>query len=298
MKRKIITINEDLCNGCGECVTACAEGALRIVNGKAKLVKENFCDGFGACIGECPTGALKIEEREAEEYDPAAARTAILASGDAEALRRFDEAAAAHAHGPTHDHGHTSKGIPPLSPIAQPVGPSRPAASGARTMPMFGGCPGSRVLARDEGEGAAPVTPTPTGAGLPPRVHPSELRQWPIQLHLVPPGAPFFRHKELVIMSTCGPLASADAHWRFLRGRSVVVACPKLDRTEPYVDKLAAIFADPTIPKAIVVRMEVPCCGGLTAIAAEAVRRSGRRDLILEETTLSLDGAVIASRVV
>ena len=99
-------------------------------------------------------------------------------------------------------------------------------------------------------------------------------------------------------MSTCGPIASADTHWRFLRGRAVVVACPKLDRTDPYVDKLAAIFSEPSIPKAIVVRMEVPCCGGLTAIAAEAVRRSEREDLVLEEVTLSLDGAVIDTRTI
>jgi len=281
MKRKIITIDEDLCNGCGECVTACAEGALQIVNGKARLVKEDFCDGFGACIGDCPTGALKIVERDAAEYDPAATREHLAATGNAEALHRFDAAAAEHA-----AQGHLH-GAPAARPAPAPRRTPPPA-------PAFGGCPGMRV--RDSSADAPPARPTPGGAGLPAHVNPSELRQWPIQLHLVPPGAPFFRGKELVVMSTCGPLASADVHWRFLRGRAVVVACPKLDRTDPYVEKLAAILSDGTIPKVIVVRMEVPCCGGLTRIVEEAAQMTGRQDLAVEETTLSLDGAVADTR--
>jgi len=265
--RKIIEIDETLCNGCGECITACSEGALQLVNGKAKLVKEDFCDGFGDCIGTCPTGALKIIERDVPEFDPVAARAHVARTGGAEAVRRFDEAAARHAGaGAAHR-------------------PLRPA-------PMaFGGCPGSRVRMPSAPATAAPVADD----GLPPKIQPSELRQWPVQLHLVPAGAPFFRGRELVLMSTCGPIASADVHWRFLRGRAVVVACPKLDDTGPYASKLAAIFQDRTIPRAIVVRMEVPCCGGLTAIAAEALEQSGRSDLALDEVTLSLDGDVIAT---
>ncbi|MCX7818050.1 MAG: 4Fe-4S binding protein [Kiritimatiellae bacterium] len=262
-RRKVIEINEELCNGCGECVTACAEGALQIVNGKAKLVREDFCDGFGDCVGECPTGALKIVERDVPDYDPIAARHHVAATGGEAAARRFDEVARRHTDA------------------------SPPAA--AHTAPHFGGCPGTRVRIPAAPADAQPVD----NGGLPPKILPSELRQWPVQLHLVTPGAPFFRGRELVIMSTCGPIASADAHWRFLRGRAVVVACPKLDRTEPYVPKLAAILADRSIPRAIVVRMEVPCCGGLTAIAQEALHRSGREDLPLDEVTLSLDGEVM-----
>lgn len=266
-RRKVIEINEVLCNGCGKCVTACAEGALQIVNGKAKLIRADFCDGFGDCIGECPTGALKIVEREVPNFDPIATRAHLAASGGEGAVRRFEEATrrhrGAHAAGATECSG-----------------------------PIFSGCPGRRLKVPDEPTpGAAPVS----AQGLPPRIHPSELRQWPVQLHLVTPGAPFFSGRELVIMSTCGPLASADSHWRFLRGRAVVVACPKLDRTEPYVPKLTAIFEDQSIPGVMVVRMEVPCCGGLTAIAEEAVRRSGRLDLSLEEVTLSLNGEVLKS---
>jgi hypothetical protein len=125
---------------------------------------------------------------------------------------------------------------------------------------------------------------------------PSELGQWPVQLHLVQPGASFFRGREMVVLSTCGPIASAEVHQRYLRGRSVVVACPKLDNTAPYAQKLAAIFQDTSIPKAIVVIMEVPCCRGLSMIAEQALAMSGRADFVVEEHVLSLEGAVKAVR--
>jgi NAD-dependent dihydropyrimidine dehydrogenase PreA subunit len=265
MKRKIIAIDEDLCNGCGACVTACAEGALQIIDGKARLVKEQFCDGFGDCIGECPTGALVIRELEAPEYDAGATRRHVAETGGAEASRRFDDAAKQHAMKEKAKH----------------------------MMGHAGGCPGSmmRSFGGEETQ-AAPAS----GAGLPSKVNLSELRQWPVQIHLVQPGAPFFKNRELVVMSTCGPLASADVHWRFLRGRSVVVGCPKLDDTSGYAEKLAAILSEPSIPKVVVVRMEVPCCGGLTAIVQEAAQMSGRRDLAVEEVTIGLQGDILETQ--
>ncbi len=264
-RRKIITINEELCNGCGQCVTACAEGALQIVNGKAKLVKEQFCDGFGDCIGECPTGALKIEERESADFDEEATRKHVLTTGGVEALRKMDAAAQAHAQ-----------------------------RMRAAAHPPAGGCPGTRMR-MPQGEAPRPAQPV-AGGDMPGQVLPSELRQWPVQIHLVQPHAPFFNQRELVVLSTCSPIASADVHWRYIRGRAVVVGCPKLDQTEGYVEKLAAILRNPTIPRMIVVRMEVPCCGGLTAIAVEAAQQSGRKDLEVVEATVSLDGAVLASK--
>ena len=264
MKRKLITIDEARCNGCGQCVNACAEGALQLVDGKARLVKEQFCDGFGDCLGECPTGALKIVEAEAPAYDPAAARENLARTGGAAAVQKFDQAAQRHdaAHPPSPATGH----------------------------PPMGGCPGMRMRMAEDTR--PPAAPTPTGAGLPAQVNPSELRQWPVQIHLVSPQAPYFKNKELVVMSTCAPLASADVHWRFLRGRAVVVGCPKLDDTAGYADKLAAILAEPTIPKVIVVRMEVPCCGGLTRIVRQAVESSGRPDLQFEEVTVEVGGGI------
>jgi ferredoxin len=266
MKRQIITIDEAKCNGCGNCVTACAEGALRIVSGKAKLVKEQFCDGFGDCIGDCPTGALKIETRESDAFDVQATKENLRKTQGEDAVRKMEEAAQRHA---------------AKESAARPAPP---------TMPPQGGCPGTRMrmLQKPGGEPACAVSATDLGHALP-----SELGQWPVQIHLLSPGAPFFQNRELVVLSTCGPVASADVHWRFIRGRGVAVGCPKLDDTEEYPAKLGAILSDPTIPKVIVVRMEVPCCGGLTAIVKEAVRISGRSDLVAEEVTLSLSGDVI-----
>jgi hypothetical protein len=169
-------------------------------------------------------------------------------------------------------------------------------AQAPRTAHAGGGCPGMRMRMPAPGGVKASQPPTPAGGTLPPKMMPSSLEQWPVQLHLVQPGAPFFQNKEMAILSTCSPIASADVHWRFMQGRSVVVACPKLDRTEPYVEKLAAIFQDTSIPKALVVRMEVPCCGGLSRIVQEAHARSGRTDLVIEEITLSLAGEVLATQ--
>lgn len=263
-KRKIITIDEEKCDGCGNCVTSCAEGALQIIDGKAKLVKEQFCDGFGDCIGDCPTDALKIEERESDEFDVEATKQYLMQTQGVEAVRHMEAAAVAH------EQKEDSKGV--------------------TQMHAHGGCPGSRMRMNtqsDENKSAISTT------GLPGKINESELNQWPLQIHLVSPGAPFFKNKELVVLSTCSPIASADIHWRFVRGRGVVVGCPKLDQTEGYAEKLGEILKDPTIPKVIVVRMEVPCCGGLTAIVQEAVKLSGRSDLEFEEVTIDLTGEVL-----
>ncbi|MGB3975618.1 MAG: 4Fe-4S binding protein [bacterium] len=271
-KRKIIHINEELCNGCGLCVLACSEGALQIIDGKAKLVKEDYCDGLGDCLGECPTGALTIEEKEAPAFDFHATLKHVTASQGEEGVERFMQAAREHGLiDSQHDPDLTSTSKQPKVPE--------------------GGCPGLRHFTK-----TAPASPPQPakidGAGLPGQVIPSDLAQWPVQLHLVNPGADFFNHKELVVLSTCGPVASADIHWRFLRGRSVVVACPKLDRTEPYVDKLAAILSNPTIPKVIVVRMSVPCCGGLTRMIEQAMTIAGREDLAFQQIIVNTDGTI------
>ncbi len=275
--RKIIQIDEDLCNGCGNCITGCAEGALQLIDGKARLVKEQFCDGFGDCIGHCPTGALTIVEREADAFNEQATKMNLLQTQGVTAVKRMDKANAAH-----------ERGEHPDENVLKQV-PRAPQAGGG------GGCPGMRMRMGNSNSAAAPA-PTPSQGALPPKMMPSALEQWPVQLHLVQPGAPFFQNKEMAILSTCSPIASADVHWRFMQGRSVVVACPKLDRTEPYVEKLAAIFQDTSIPKALVVRMEVPCCGGLSRIVQEAHARSGRADLVVEEITLSLTGEVLSTQ--
>ncbi|HEY5653273.1 MAG TPA: hypothetical protein VIR63_02760 [Pontiella sp.] len=261
MKRKIIEIEESLCNGCGECIVGCAEGALQLIDGKAKLVKEDFCDGFGDCIGTCPTGALKIVERDAAAFDEAATIEHVRNTRGEEAVQRMLDAAM--------EHDANEKTAP---------------------KPTGGGCPGLKLRFGNKTQEEKPKIESAPVNG---QVIRSDLDQWPIQLHLVPPTAPFFDGKELVVLSTCAPVASPDVHWRFVRGRSLVVACPKLDRTEGYVEKLASIMAQNNIPKVIIVRMQVPCCGGLTAITRQAYQASGRTDLVVEEVTIGLDGELL-----
>lgn len=233
MKRKIIEIDEDLCNGCGDCVTDCAEGALQIINGKAKLIKDDFCDGLGACIGSCPTGALKIIEREAADFD----------EGQVEE--------------------HLKK--------------TRPAK------PMMGGCPG---LQMKEFKRTAPVKES--GDEIQP-----EIQQWPLMLHLLSPAAPYLKGKEFVLLSTCSPVASPNINRTHIRGRNIALACPKLDRTEPYVQKLVDILEHNQIPKLIVLRMEVPCCGGLAAMAHQAIQQANS-ETVLEIHTVALDGKILS----
>ena len=262
MKRKIIKIDQELCNGCGNCITGCSEGALALVNGKAKLVKENFCDGFGDCIGTCPTGALTIELREAEDFDVQAVKAHLITTQGSEAVWRMEEAQKKHEAIEKEQFQHA-------------------------------GCPGALSRSWDD-----PLVEKP--AITPETISPmaSELRQWPIHFRLVQPGAPFFRNKELVVMSTCGPLASADIHQRYLRGRSLIVGCPKLDDTSGYIPKLAAILKEKTIPRVIIPRMEVPCCGGLTMIVKEATRLSERTDITIEENIIGVNGVIKDVRVI
>lgn len=258
--RKIITINEDLCNGCGNCITGCAEGALQLVNGKARLVKETYCDGFGDCIGACPTGALKIVERESEAFD-------------------FDH---------TIKHVESIRGEEGVKFMRESHKIHEQKIAAAAQAPHQGGCPGSRMrMAQPQQAPAAVVS-----EGEMPVVMKSEISQWPLQLHLLPTKAPFFDNRELVILSTCSLATSPDVQWRYIRGRSVAIACPKLDRTEGYVEKLAEIFVANNIPRVVVLRMEVPCCGGLTAMVKMALEKAKPQGLVVDEVVMSLEGQI------
>jgi len=256
--RKIITINEELCNGCGNCITGCAEGALQLVNGKAKLVKETYCDGFGDCIGTCPTGALKIIEKEADEFD-------------------FDR---------TIEHVEQIRGAAGTEAMREAHKQHEAKISAAA--PRQGGCPGTRMrMMKQEQQQAKAVA-----EGAMPVVMKSEISQWPLQLHLLQPQAPFLKDRELVVLSTCSPVTSPDVQWRYIRGRSVAIACPKLDRTEGYVEKLAEIFTSNNIPRVIILRMEVPCCGGLTAMVKAALELGKPQNMVVDEVVMSLEGEI------
>ena len=245
MARKIVRIDADKCDGCGLCATACHEGAIAIVDGKAKLVSEIYCDGLGDCLGECPRGAITIEEREAPAFDAQAVEDHLRGAG-----RRQD---------------------------------ARESVSRA------GGCPGSAV--RDLGE-PSPVAGSPPAGGVP-----SQLGHWPIQITLVPPEAPFLRGADILIAADCVPFAFADFHSRYLKGRALLVGCPKLDDLEFYRAKLTAIFAAARPRSLTVVRMEVPCCGGLTHAVAGA-RDAAIPGTRLEVVTIGIRGDAVRRELV
>lgn len=247
MKRKIIKIDEEKCTGCGLCVPGCAEEAIKIVNGKAKLVKDTYCDGLGACIGECPEGALTIEEREADAFDEKAVH-------DAMARRKQQEKA----------------GMATLQKI--------PAAGG--------GCPGSAHAVFDRPGPAAPgLRPVPA--------QPSELTHWPVQLHLINPAAEFLQGRDVVLAADCVAFALGDFHDRFLKGKSLAVACPKLDSgLDEYIDKIRRMVDEAKINTLTVVIMQVPCCRGLMQIAQTALQKAERK-VPLKVVVISIKGDVL-----
>lgn len=255
-KRKIVKIDESKCNGCGLCVPSCAEGALKVIDGKARLVSEIYCDGLGACLGNCPQGAITIEEREAPEFDEAQVHAY---------LEHEKAAAAAPATCPSHAH-------------------ARPAAHGHHHA-HGGGCPGA--MARELAPSRGAVSSAHGEAAR------SELINWPVQLALVPPNAPYFRNADLLLAADCAPFALAGFHAHFLRGRPVAIACPKLDNAAAHVEKLAQVISASNPRSITVARMEVPCCGGLTAIARAALERAGRA-VPLHEITIGIGGEVLA----
>ncbi|MEW6417792.1 MAG: 4Fe-4S binding protein [Nitrospirota bacterium] len=252
MKRKIITINEDLCDGCGNCVSACSEGALQIVDGKAKLVKEDFCDGFGDCIGECPTGALVIEERESKPFDIKATKEYLLNTKGEEAVWRMEEAQKKHE---PQEH-----------------------------KPLPCGCPGS--MAQTLQIKKSSVEPSHQKAE-------PQLRNWPVQISLLPLKAPYYQGADLLIAADCCAYAYAGFHNDFINGHTLAIGCPKLDNANAYKEKLATILSDNNIQSVTIAYMEVPCCMGLVKLSEEAVREAGK-DIPVKKTKIGIQGQVIS----
>ena len=236
MIRNIIHIDEEKCSGCGLCANACHEGAIEMVDGKAKLVREDFCDGLGDCLPACPTGAITFEEREAPEYDEKAVK-------EAKERKNMDE---------SNQKRHAD------------------------------GCPGSAVtqFARRKEE-----APPPAGTPV------SRLAQWPCQIKLVPAQAPFFDGAKLLIAADCTAYAYAGVHEDFMKGRITVIGCPKLDAVD-YSEKLTEIIRDNDVKSVTIVRMEVPCCGGLQRAAETALKASGKF-IPWQVVTISRDGRIL-----
>jgi NAD-dependent dihydropyrimidine dehydrogenase PreA subunit len=242
--RKIIEIDEELCDGCGQCVISCAEGSLQIVDGKAKMISDNLCDGLGACIGECPTGALEIIEREADEFD--------------------EEAVEKHL---------AKKEAQKQEPLTSPCG-----------------CPSTHI------QTFAPASPC-KAANLPNKFGDEEsaLSHWPVQIRLVPPTAPFLKGADLLVLADCCGVAYATLHQDLLKGRVVMLGCPKFDDVQDYIDKFADIFNHADIKSVTTAVMEVPCCSGLPVIVKKGMEAAGK-NFPIEEVVISTRGKILEQR--
>ena len=238
MIRKIIRIDKDKCNGCGACASACHEGAIDIINGKAELVREHFCDGLGDCLPQCPTGAISFEEREAPAYDE-------------EAVKEAQEKI----------------------------------FTKNQTMSAYSGCPGTKIMQIQRTETSEPVEPSLTADSM------SKLQNWPVQIKLAPVNAPYFNGAKLLIAADCTAYAYASFHQDFIRNKVTLIGCPKLDQVD-YSDKLTEIIQNNNIQSVTIVRMEVPCCGGLEMAAKKALQNSGKF-LPWQVITISIDGNIM-----
>ena len=282
MKRKIISIDEDKCTGCGECIPDCPEGALQLIEGKARLVSDLFCDGLGACIGTCPEGAITVIEREAEPYDEKVVMATIVRQGEAVIRAHLEHLA---GHGQTELYNQAIEYLIEHEfsiPDHNPVGCSPKSADSGKS--PFAACPGTAAqsIARDTRGG----TRAPSGDAA------SELRQWPVQLTLLSASNPYFDNADLLIAGDCVPFAYAGFHTEFLQNRILIIFCPKLDSDiDGYVKKLADIFSLHTIKSITVARMEVPCCGGVRHVVDRALDQSGKT-IPVTEKTITIQGGV------
>jgi len=240
--RKIIEIDEELCDGCGNCITTCAEGALELVDGKAKLVSEKYCDGLGACLGECPTGALKVIERAADDFDEAAVEERLHVLKEAE--QQSQE-------------------------VAMPCG-----------------CPSARIQTFERPAAHGPAEERVSRAAQ------SALAQWPVQIRLVPPSAPFLKNAHLLVAADCTPFAYANFHEDFLKGKVLMVGCPKFDNAQQYLEKFVEIFTQADIRSVTTVFMEVPCCHGLPMIVKRAMEMAGKK-IPMEHVVIGVQGEVL-----
>lgn len=299
MKRTIIKIDEDLCNGCGLCVEGCHEGALQLIDGKARMISDLYCDGLGACIPECPVGAITLEEREAEPYDEVKVMERISPKGEATVLAHLN-------HLIDHDQDEfVNQGIEYIKKNDLDIDLSRLKSKSAKPMTQSkenhvhqpshnhghshghqqgGGCPGSRMMTF-----AAEPQTEPAHNG---QDQPSALRQWPVQLHLVNPQAPYFQNADVLLAADCVAFSMGNFHSKYLKGKGLAIACPKLDSGKDiYVEKLTAMIDNAQINTMTVMIMEVPCCSGLIQMAKMAVDNA-RRKVPVKKIVVGLDGQI------
>ncbi len=257
MKRKIITIDENLCTGCGICADACAEGAIQIIDGKARLISEMFCDGLGACIGSCPEGAITIEEKEAEPYDEIKVLQHLITKGENTVIAHLK-------HLKSHHQGQWLKeavGYLVEHKTELPVNVDKIIHEVHHSGHEHDGCPGSKAMQFN-----SPSTVSE---------YESALSHWPIQMHLISPQAPYFQNADLVLAADCVAYALGSFHAKYLKNKKLIIACPKLDSHQDiYLEKLIALIDEAKINTLTVMIMEVPCCRGLLMMAQQAVSQA------------------------
>jgi NAD-dependent dihydropyrimidine dehydrogenase PreA subunit len=271
MKRKIINIDEEKCTGCGECIPDCPEGAIQLIEEKARLISDLFCDGLGACIGTCPVGAISVVEREAEPYDEKKVMENIVRQGGPVIKAHLE-----HLSG----HGETELYKQAVEYLKEHK-IRMPGEMHAGHMPSAS-CPGSMARSIQRKVSSQPRQPSMKAE--------SRLGQWPVQLKLLNPAATYFDDADLLIAADCVPFAYAGFHEDLLRGRIVIVFCPKLDTDiDGYVEKLAEIFNRHTIRSITVAHMEVPCCSGVRYVVDQALEQSGKK-ILVDEKTITING--------
>jgi len=272
MKRKIIHIDEKKCNGCGLCVSACPEGAIKLINGKAKLVSDFYCDGLGACIGNCPQEAITIEEREAEKYDEKKTMENIVKGGNETIIAHINHL----------EEHNESEYLKQAKEFLEERNISINLNYNSDKSNC--GCPGSKMMFFKNDNN--PEKPSVVSSA-------SELRQWPIQLHLINSSAPYLKNADLVIAADCVAFSYANFHNKFLKGKILIILCPKLDQgLDVYLDKLNEIFKTNNIKSITLVHMEVPCCFGLVRLVEQALNNSGK-NIIIKEYNVSIKGEII-----
>lgn len=273
MKRKIIKINDEKCNGCGQCIPNCPEGALQMIDGKARLISDIFCDGLGACIGECPIGAIDIEEREAEPYNEKLVMESIV-KGGVNVIK-------AHL---KHLEDHNEEEF--LRLAKEYLIENNIEIPEYKEVPkMACGCPSSMTkdLRKEKAHTSAQKAVSMN----------SELNNWPVQLQLLNPNAPYLKGADLVIAADCTAFAYPNFHQKFLKDKVLIMFCPKLDVTlEQYVEKLSTILETQDIQSITIVHMEVPCCGGVESIVKQSLMKSNK-NIMVKDYTISISGEIV-----
>jgi len=300
--RKIIEIDEDLCNGCANCIPNCPEGALQVIDGKARLISDLFCDGLGACIGECPIDAIKVVEREAEPYNETVVMANIVKAGKntiAAHLKHLKGHGEMKLYQEASDYLKNNNIINPLEEVKENKMETE------EKLPC--GCPSSKVMdLRDEDKCEGHSTAIKEDAKTVSddkaskieqlikelNVKESKLRQWPVQITLVPPSAPYLSGSDLLIAADCVPFAYPNFHEDMLEGKILLVGCPKLDDSEFYLKKFTDIFKENDIKSVTVAHMEVPCCFGMMSIVKQAVEQSGKA-IPIKDINISIRGKII-----